>query len=154
MTVRTAIDHASWNVYQASYQRLRDVLHNAVTHAAHTSSDARDGVGSLGWRMVGALDSLLAAHPVDRRGRCQSCRRSRFWKRHQRVCMVFQQAHYWLRQPAEQLPDHLSVSGTGRPDLDHGGAGVRTPDCSWLRRVPPAGPSESLLCSGGVAWPR
>ncbi|MGH3692674.1 MAG: hypothetical protein ACRDRX_01490 [Pseudonocardiaceae bacterium] len=154
MTVHTAGDHG--NVYQAGYHRLRDVLHSAVTH---TGSDARDGVESLAWRTGVALDSLLAAHPVDRRGRCRSCRRPRFWRR-RRACMVFQQAHYWLRQPADQLAGRpvvssslppRSVPGAGRPDLDHGGAGVPTPGCSWPRRDPPAGP---LLLTGGPGGPR
>jgi hypothetical protein len=80
--------------------------------------------------------------------------------------MVFQKAHYWLRQPSHRVISHLAgelgvtvlqepggpatqplqapaVSPTPRfpaerPDLDHGGIGEH-PDSPRSRRVPPAG---------------
>ncbi|MGH3934554.1 MAG: hypothetical protein ACRDS1_06185 [Pseudonocardiaceae bacterium] len=97
-------DHASRSVYQASHGRLRGVLRGALRAAM----DSESGVASMGFRAGVALDSLLAAHPVDRRGRCRSCRGRGWLARRRRVCMVFQQAHYWLRQPTDRVITHLA----------------------------------------------
>jgi hypothetical protein len=55
-----------------------------------------------------ALDSLLAAHPVDARGRGRLCRGRGWLGRRRRVCMVFRKAHYWLRHPLGALPAQLA----------------------------------------------
>ncbi|MGH8574850.1 MAG: hypothetical protein ACREX8_20135 [Gammaproteobacteria bacterium] len=69
------------------------------------------GVGGCDQVVCGAVavvDSLLAAHPVDRRGRCRSCRYPGWLGRRPQVCVVFLQAHYWLRQPAHRVQAHLA----------------------------------------------
>lgn len=88
MTERTAADGASRNGYQASHQWLLGVLRDAVREAVDAGPAGQDREGSLGWRIGAALGSLLAAHPVDRRGRCRLCRGRGWWSR-RRVCMVF-----------------------------------------------------------------
>jgi hypothetical protein len=96
MTMPAAADHASLSVHQTSHGQLSGVLRVAARVAVESESE----VGSIGCRASAALYSLLAAHPVDRRGRCRSCRGPGWLGRRRRVCMVFQKAHYWLRQPA------------------------------------------------------
>ncbi|MGH3928390.1 MAG: hypothetical protein ACRDTF_00255 [Pseudonocardiaceae bacterium] len=56
------------------------------------------------WRACAALYSLVEGHPVDRRGRCRSCRRpGAVLGRARRRCQVRVSACYWLHQPDETL---------------------------------------------------
>jgi len=56
------------------------------------------------WRASAALYALLGAHPVDRRGRCRSCRGLRaLLGRGRRVCRVLVVARFYLYQPKDIL---------------------------------------------------
>lgn len=93
--------------YQASHSLLQAVLRDALLDMVG-SAHGLQGIGRVGLGACAGLYSLLAAHPVDRQGRCRSCR-SPGWLGHRRqVCMVFQKAHYWLRQPGHRLQAHLA----------------------------------------------
>lgn len=107
MPVEIAVPGRTANVHQIEHGLLRDVLRRFLVAEVRSSRSAGAcGRGVCG--AVAALDSLLAAHPVDRRGRCRSCRDTGWLGRRRRVCSVFQNAHYWLRQPADRVQDHLA----------------------------------------------
>lgn len=84
---------------------LRELLREAV------DSGGGGGLmpfGSVPCRVVAALYMLLLNHPVDRRGRCRSCRRpgavlGRRWRR----CRVHGEAALWLNQPTDFVVSHL-----------------------------------------------
>jgi len=90
--------------YALLCQRLRGALENAVL-AGHGA----DGIGSVPCQASAALYMLLMGHPIDRRGRCRSCRRSGAvlgFRRHR--CRVHGEARFWLlQQPAEFLQSRL-----------------------------------------------
>lgn len=95
------------NAHQTEHGLLRELLGSFLVAELESSS----GAGGCRWVGCGAgaaLYSLLAAHPVDRRGRCRSCRSTGWLGRRRQVCSVFQKAHYWLRQPTHQVQAHLA----------------------------------------------
>ena len=89
--------------HRSAHGRLREMLRQFMV-AELESSRGTGGIGRVSCGAAAALDSLLAAHSVDARGRCRLCRGRRWWGRRRRVCMVFQKAHYWLRHPPGALP--------------------------------------------------
>ena len=93
-------------VYQIEHEALREVLRGFLVAKVESSRDTGEG-GQVEFGAVAALDSLLAAHPVNRRGQCRSCQRPG-WLGRRRVCLVYVQAHYWLRQPAHRVQAHLA----------------------------------------------
>jgi hypothetical protein len=106
------------SVSETSYalwcQRLRGVLADAV----QARPDAAGEIGSVPCLASAALYALLMTHPVDRRGRCRSCRRpgAVVGFRHRR-CRVHGEARFWLlQQPAEFLRSWL-VCEWGLTDL-------------------------------------
>ena len=108
--------------YQTEHGLLREMLRRFLVATAQ-SPPGGAGCDQVVCGAVAALDSLLAAHPVDRRGRCRSCRRRRLLGRG--VCLVYVKAHYWLRQPAHRVQAHLvselgvdvaAPSGAGDPE--------------------------------------
>lgn len=94
--------------YEISYallcKRLRGALENAVL-----AGPGADGIGSVPWQANAALYMLLMGHPVDRRGRCRSCRRSgAVLGFRRRRCRVHGEARFWLlQQPAKFLHSRL-----------------------------------------------
>ncbi|MGH3903804.1 MAG: hypothetical protein ACRDTE_06400 [Pseudonocardiaceae bacterium] len=82
-------------------------------------------IGSVPGRVVVALYMLVMAHPVDRRGRCRSCRRSGAvfgWR--WRHCRVYGEASVWLHQSAEFVGAQLARElGLAAPRPDAGAAG-------------------------------
>lgn len=87
-------------VHQTSYtlmcELLSRVLHVVLDSARKGDSDAL----SVEQRACAGLFTLLLDHPVDRRGRCRSCRRPGTvfgWRR--RRCGVHRTAGHWLHQP-------------------------------------------------------
>jgi hypothetical protein len=93
-------------VHQTEHGLLCEVLRGFLIGTV-VSSRGADGCGRAGYGAGAALYSLLAAHPVDGRGRCRSCRGRRWWGRRRQVCLVFLTAHYWLRQPSHIVQAHL-----------------------------------------------
>lgn len=107
MPVGVPVSGINANVHQIEHGLLREVLRRFLLAEVQSSRGA-GGCGRVVCGAVAALDSLLAAHPVDRRGRCRSCRRSGWSGRRARVCLVLQKSHYWLRQPAHRVQAHLA----------------------------------------------
>ena len=62
-------------VYQTSYGLVREELRSVLWAVVESGPGAGVGMGSVPWRACAALYSLVEGHPVDRRGRCRSCRR-------------------------------------------------------------------------------
>jgi hypothetical protein len=95
---------------------LRGVLHTVVDNRSGT-----DAVDRIGWRAGAVLYLLLRDHPINRWGRCRSCRYTgTIIGFRRRRCRVHITANYWLlRQPDEvlllsHLADRLQLaSGCG-----------------------------------------
>ncbi|MDQ2882497.1 MAG: hypothetical protein M3Y48_15180 [Actinomycetota bacterium] len=156
-------------VDETSHRLVCDLLRGVLRRAAQTGPGAVDGVGSLLYRVSAVLYMLLLDHPIDRRGRCRSCRRpGAMIGLRRRRCLIHLRASYWLlRQPDKTLlfsrladdlgPGTPSETRAGRPDLTHGAPGE--PSDSRSRRVSPPDrqpptPERSLVITGGMPWPR
>ena len=84
------------SVHQTSYQLLCESLERVLVGV--TGSGA--AVGLVEVRSVAALYELLRDHPVDRRGRCRSCRRpGGIVGLRRRRCRVYRAAHFYLHHP-------------------------------------------------------
>jgi hypothetical protein len=92
--------------YQTEHDALREVLRGFLVAKVESSHGTGEG-GRVEFGAVAALDSLLAAHPVNRRGQCRSCQRPG-WLGRRRVYRVYVKAHYWLRQSAHRVQTHLA----------------------------------------------
>lgn len=100
MVVATPITSVGYRHMEAvSY--LRGVLHTVVD----SRSGAVDAVDRIGWRAGAVLYLLLRDHPINRWGRCRSCRYTgTIIGFRRRRCRVHITANYWLlRQPNEVL---------------------------------------------------
>lgn len=93
----------SATVYQSSHDLMCQSLRKVLVDGVQAGRGAAGGIGSVRCRVSAALYALLMAHPVDREGRCRSCRGpgAVFGRRHR--CWVHIEASYWLRQPEEFL---------------------------------------------------
>jgi hypothetical protein len=80
---------------------LRGALHTVVD----SRSGAVDAVARIGWRAAAVLYLLLRDHPINRWGRCRSCRYpGTIIGFRRRRCQVHITANYWLLcQPNEVL---------------------------------------------------
>lgn len=96
------------NAYQAEHDLLREVLRRCLVAKVQSPRGA-EGLDPMVYGAVAALDSLLAAHSVDGRGRCWSCRSPGWLGRRRRMCVVFRKARYWLRQPTHRVQAHLAA---------------------------------------------
>lgn len=104
------------SVQQISYDLLCQGLRTVLLEAVESESDAAGLIGLVEVRTCAALYGLLLDHPVDRRGRCRSCRRPGAvfgWRR--RRCRVRIEASFWLHQPdraflLSRLADELGHS--------------------------------------------
>lgn len=168
--------HSAPSVHQTSNKLLREALHEVLRAAVQAGPGAANGIGSVPCRAVAALYLVLLNHPIDRRGRCRSCRRpGAVFGRRRRRCRVHGAAHLYLRESGEFLLSHLArelgmttpqtpavspplpprgFPRAGRPAPDHGGAGER-PERPRSRRDPPddqLGAGSSLVVVGGAAW--
>lgn len=95
-------------VHQTSYDLLCEVLKALLWEVV--KSGAHHQVGSVPFRASAALYALLMNHPVDRKGRCRSCRRpGALFGRQRRRCRIYRSAHFYLRQPREFLLSHLAA---------------------------------------------
>ncbi|MGH3913983.1 MAG: hypothetical protein ACRDTC_11340 [Pseudonocardiaceae bacterium] len=91
-------------VYQTGYGLVRERLRGVLGAVVESGPGAEHVMGSVSWRVCAALYSLVEEHPVDRRGRCRSCRGPGAlmrWGR--RRCQVRVWACFWLHQPDETL---------------------------------------------------
>lgn len=96
------------SVSETSYALLRERLHGVLVDAVQARPGAAGGIGSVPCLASATLYALLMAHPVDRRGRCRSCAGPGWLGRRRQVCLVFQKAHFWLRQPTPVVRAHLA----------------------------------------------
>lgn len=168
------------SVYQTSHEHLCAVLRGVLVETVQSGCRAAGGIGTAPCRAIAALYMILMNHPVDRRGRCRSCRRpGALLGLRRRRCWVHAEATVWLHQPTEFLRTQLAhelgltappatlthpntpavpvpplppgVSRAGRPDPDHGGAGEPSPRPRFRRDPPPASPDQGrALLLGGV----
>lgn len=97
------------SVRQTHHRVMCEVLRGILREALDPGGGDRLPVGSVPCRAVATLYMLLLNHPVDRRGRCRSCRRPGAvlggrWRR----CRVHGEAALWLTQPADFLAAHLT----------------------------------------------
>jgi hypothetical protein len=104
--IETELPGMNPDVHLREYGLLRELLRRFLV-AELESSRGTGRTSRLGCGAGAALDSLLAAHRVDRRGRCRLCRGRGWWGR-RRVCLVFLKAHYWLRHCPGLLPAPLA----------------------------------------------
>lgn len=96
------------NTFQTEHDLLRKVLRRYLVARVQSPCGA-GGLDQMVYGAVAALDSLLAAHSVDGRGRCWSCRGPGWLGCRPRVCVVFRKARYWLRQPTHRVQAHLAA---------------------------------------------
>ena len=99
----------SRTVHETRYGLLCEGLRGLLLDAVRVGPSAIGGTDSAPCRAVAALYFLLAGHPVDRRGRCRSCRRpgavfGRRWRR----CRVYSEVSLWMYQPAEFVGTQLA----------------------------------------------
>jgi len=146
----------STSVHQMSYDLLCQVLRAVLLDVVESGSHAVRRIEVVEVKACAALYGILLGHPIDRQGRCRSCRRPGAvfgWRR--RRCWVRVEASFWLHQPnhtflLSRLADELRSPppGGGSPqvgwsDRDHSGPG-EYPDRPPHRRIscedPPAEP--------------
>lgn len=137
----------SLTVNQTSHRLVCDALRGVLRHLAPAGPGAVEEIGSIPYRVSAVLYTLLLDHPIDRWGRCRSCRRpGAIIGLRRRPCRIYLKASYWLlRQPDEailrsHLADDLGLSTA--PAL-----GAETPQ-------PPTNLGGSLVITGGMPWPR
>ncbi len=131
------------SVPQAIHRAMSEALYGDLRDAVESGSLEGGGTGSIRCRACFVLYLLLCDHPVDRRGRCRSCRRpgAVLGQRH-RTCRIHAKTSFWLRQPDDMVLRHLArelnhrpapAPGTGgRPDRCHPTqpAATRDPDAT------------------------
>lgn len=135
------------SVYQTSYDLLCRLLRKVLADDVQTGCDAAGGIGSVQFRVSAALYALLLAHPLDREGRCRSCRGPGVVLGRRRRCWVHMQASYWLRQPegflhswvAHEwgLADQPPPGAGAAPDRDSATRSADPDDTEVLPRVEP-----------------
>jgi hypothetical protein len=94
-------------VHQTRYRLLVELLRRFLVAAVESGNPAR--VCSVACQAVATMYTLLLGHPVDRRGRCRSCRRPGAvvgLGRHR--CRVFIGAGFYLLNSGEFLCSHLA----------------------------------------------
>ena len=136
-------------MYQTEHELLREMLRRFLV-AEMQSSRGAGQCGRVVCGAVAALDSLLAAHPVDRRGRCRSCQCPGWPGRRPRMCLVYVEAHYWLRQPTHRVQAHLSGElGVDIPPLPDAADPGATEVLSRVEPDQSTGQATYVVLSGG-----
>jgi len=129
--IRTGAFGMSLSAHQTSHDLLREMLRGDLLAAVESG---KGGLGSVQGRASAALYELLCDHPVDRRGRCRSCRQPRaVFRRKPRFCRVYLAARYYLHQRAEVLLGHL-VRELHQDAVPQRGV-ADPPSCSAVRAV-------------------
>lgn len=148
-------------VHQTSHVLLSERLRGFLVTGSGSSRSASE-CGGVGAGAGAALYSLLAAHPVDRRGRCRLCRGPGWLGRRRRVCLVFLKAHYWLGQLPGQLPAQLARElGTDLSPLPFAAdsqipqvqAGITADPCGDPSRTPAVPRPLPLRRFAEAGWP-
>ncbi|MGH3899858.1 MAG: hypothetical protein ACRDTA_16755 [Pseudonocardiaceae bacterium] len=109
----------STSVCQTSYDLMCRVVRGVLRDGVQDGPDAEGGIGSIQFRASATLYELLLDHPIDRRGRCRSCRRTgAVLGRPRRRCRVYLKARHWLHHPdvpflLSQLASELGLAVTG-----------------------------------------
>ncbi|MGH3871120.1 MAG: hypothetical protein ACRDSR_06310 [Pseudonocardiaceae bacterium] len=105
------------NLPEISYALLCQRLRGVLVDTIQARPGAAGGIDSLACQAIAALYALLMAHPVDRRGRCRSCRRpGAVLGFRRRYCRVHGAARVWFQQPEWFLHSRL-VSELGLTDV-------------------------------------
>lgn len=162
-------------VDQTSHELICDALRGVLLRAVQAGPGAVDGISLIQCQASAVLYLLLRNHPIDRQGRCQSCRRSgtMVGPRRQR-CRIHLTANYWLlRQPdkaqllshlalelgldtappgAASPPDHSSSTPTTRNDPSDTDVLPRIETPPPDPRTSPPHPGGALVLSGGATW--
>ncbi|MGH4014384.1 MAG: hypothetical protein ACRDSL_10765 [Pseudonocardiaceae bacterium] len=118
----------------------------------------------MGCQAAAALYALLLAHPIDRRGRCRSCRRSgAVLGLRRRSCRVYLEAGFFLLSAGELLRTQL-VRELGLPDpplpeaqdQPQPTSPAAEPDIAHAARVmtDPGGPPRASSQAPAVSPPR
>lgn len=131
-------------VYQTSYGLLQEGLRGVLGAVVESGAGTEVGRGSVRWRACAALYSLVAGHPVDRWGRCRSCRRPGAvlgWIR--RRCQVRVAACFWLHQPDERLLLDLLAHELDQHPGPSAGADGPGSGRAGKHRLRPLSPSET-----------
>ena len=97
------------SVYQTGHQHMCAVLRGVLAETVQAGRRAAGGIGTVPCQAIAALYMILMNHPVDRRGRCRSCRRpGALLGLRRRRCQVHGEAGVWLHQPTEFLRTQLA----------------------------------------------
>jgi hypothetical protein len=156
------------SVPQAIHRVMSEALCCDLRDALESGSLDGSEIGSIRCRACVVLCLLLCDHPVDRRGRCRSCRRTgAVLGKRRRKCRIHVEASFWLRQPDDVVLRHLahelnstvptpprhSSGRVGWPDPDHGGIGAHSsasgPAVFHSTVYPPrTGQAEHVVLSG------
>lgn len=141
---------------------LREALRGVLVAAVESEPGAAGGMDSIQSRACAALYALLMAHPVDRQGRCRSCRRpgAVLGMRHRR-CRMRSAAHFWLlQQPADFLRSRLvcELELTDLPPAQHSATPATTHDLGDTDVLPrlepdPTDPRTEPLQTSAVPSP-
>ncbi len=143
----TPVIRGGSSVYQTSYDLLCRLQRKVLVDGVQAGRDAAGGIGSVQFRASATLYALLRAHPLDREGRCRSCRGpgAVFGRRHR--CWVHREASYWLRQPEEflhsrvvqewGLADQARPCAGAAPDRDSATRPADPDDTEVLPRIEP-----------------
>ena len=127
------IDTTLWamknlTVKQTNHRLVCDALRGVLRRLAQAGPGAVEEIDSMLYRVSAVVYTLLLVHPIDRRGRCRSCRRpGTIIGLRRRPCRIHLKASYWLRcQPNDAiLLSHLADElGLGTAP----GAGTRPTD--------------------------
>ncbi len=136
---------SSLTVHQTSYRLVCDVLRGVLRQLAQAEPGAIKEIGSILYRASAVLYLLLLEHPIDRWGRCRSCRRcGTLVGLRRRPCRIYLKASYWLLR----LPDEAIVVSHLATDL-----GLHTPPAAGIVQ-PPITFGGSLLITAGMPWLR
>lgn len=123
----TPVTGEGLTVDQTSHRLICHALRRVLCRAVKVGPGAVDGIGSVQCQASAVLYTLLRDHPIDRQGRCRSCRRpGAIIGFRRRPCRIYLRASYWmLRQPDQALllshlayeleTDPVPPSGAGSP---------------------------------------
>ncbi len=112
----------STRVRQMSYDHVCALLCGALLDGVQAGPGAAEGIGSVQGRASATLYGLLIDHPIDRQGRCRSCRHPGVFGRRRR-CRVHVKACHWLHHPGIQfllspLASEFGLASTGAAATD------------------------------------